>query len=56
MFSDADLFGIPLRVIVSPRNQLNGEVEIVTRDRAVRKMVAIRDATEAVRFMAAKLE
>jgi prolyl-tRNA synthetase len=56
MFSDADLFGIPLRVIVSPRNQLNGEVEIVTRDRAVRKMVAIRDAAEAVRFMAAKLE
>ncbi len=55
MFSEADLFGIPLRVIVSPRNQLNGEVEIVSRDKAVRKLVAVQDAAKAVRAMVAEL-
>ena len=28
MFSDADLLGVPLRVIVSPRNLKNGVVEL----------------------------
>lgn len=55
MFSDADLFGIPLRVIVSPRNMMNNEVEIVSRDKAVRKMVAADDAAEAVCGMVAEL-
>lgn len=32
MFSDADLLGAPLRVIVSPRNLREGRCEIVTRD------------------------
>jgi prolyl-tRNA synthetase len=56
MFSDADLFGIPLRVIVSPRNYLNGEVEIVSRDKAIRKLAPAQDALEAVRGMLAELK
>lgn len=51
MFSDADLFGIPLRVIVSPRNQVHGKVEIVSRDKAVRELIAVQDAVEAIRNM-----
>ncbi len=34
MFSDADLLGVPLRVIVSPRNIKQGVVEIKTRDKS----------------------
>lgn len=51
MFSDADLFGIPLRVIVSPRNQAHGQVEIVSRDKAVRELAAIHDAVDVLRNM-----
>lgn len=32
MFSDADLLGVPLRVIVSPRNIKQGIVEVISRD------------------------
>ncbi|MBO7345874.1 MAG: hypothetical protein J6U92_08060, partial [Clostridia bacterium] len=32
--SDADLLGVPLRVIVSPRNIKQGVVEIKTRDKS----------------------
>ena len=34
MFSDADLLGVPTRVIVSPRNIKQGVVEIVARDKS----------------------
>lgn len=35
MFADADLLGVPLRVIVSPRNIKENCVEIVSRDKSV---------------------
>lgn len=35
MFSDADLLGVPVRVVVSPRNHKAGCVEIVTRDKSL---------------------
>lgn len=40
MFSDADLLGVPLRVIVSPRNLKQGVVEIVSRDKTLAMSVA----------------
>lgn len=42
MFSDADLLGVPLRIIVSPRNLKEGICEIVSRD----KTVSLREALE----------
>jgi prolyl-tRNA synthetase len=39
MFSDADLLGVPIRVIVSPRNLQEHCVELVTRDKTVNKKV-----------------
>jgi prolyl-tRNA synthetase len=39
MFSDADLLGIPIRVIVSPRNLEGNCVELVTRDKTVNQKV-----------------
>lgn len=43
MFADADLIGVPVRVIVSPKNLANGEIELVTRDKSVREQVKVED-------------
>lgn len=55
MFSDADLLGVPVRVVVSPRNMKNGCVEIVTRDKSVQKQVATEEAVSAVRQLIGQL-
>ncbi len=44
MFSDADLLGVPVRVIVSPRNMKEGLCEIVTRDKKISEKVRVDDA------------
>ncbi len=44
MFSDADLLGIPVRLIVSPRNMKQQVCEIVTRDKTVQKQVDLDSA------------
>jgi len=41
MFSDADLLGVPLRIIVSPRNLKEDCCEIVSRDKAISMKVAL---------------
>ncbi|MCI8337157.1 MAG: proline--tRNA ligase [Lachnospiraceae bacterium] len=43
MFSDADLLGVPVRVVVSPRNLKEHAVEIATRDKSVKEMVALEE-------------
>lgn len=55
MFSDADLLGVPVRVVVSPRNLKENCVEITTRDKAVKEMVAIDDAFAFVNDLKNKL-
>ncbi len=47
-FADADLLGIPVRIIVSKRNIENGQVEIVTRDKSIKKQVALEDVEAEV--------
>ena len=37
MFSDADLLGVPVRAVVSPKNLKNGAVEISLRDKSYAK-------------------
>ena len=37
MFADADLLGVPVRVVVSPRNLAENVVEISTRDKSIDK-------------------
>ena len=41
MFADADLLGVPVRVIVGPKNLVNGEVELKTRDKKVSMNVSV---------------
>ncbi len=48
MFSDADLLGVPLRAVVSPRNMKEGVIELVSRDKTVAKKVALADAVEEI--------
>ena len=40
MFSDADLLGVPVRVVVSPRSLGENMIELSTRDKKVSKKVA----------------
>ena len=48
MFSDADLLGVPLRVIVSPRNMKQGVIEVVSRDKTLQTQVKMEEAAEQV--------
>jgi len=48
MFSDADLLGVPLRVIVSPRNLKQGVVEIKSRDKTLSVTVPMENALEEI--------
>ncbi len=55
MFSDADLLGVPVRVVVSPRNLETGECEIVTRDKSVTKKVPVADVMQTVQDLIQEL-
>ena len=44
MFSDADLFGVPLRVVISPKGLKNGTIEIAARDKSMKELVPQADA------------
>ena len=55
MFSDADLLGVPVRVIVSPRNMKEGCCEIVTRDKKINKKVPVGETVEAVQAVLKEL-
>lgn len=48
MFSDADLLGVPFRVIVSPRNKKQNIVEIISRDKSLNITAPMETATEEV--------
>ena len=48
MFSDADLLGVPLRVVVSPRNLKQGVVEIVSRDKTLSMTVSTDVALDEI--------
>jgi len=47
LFSEADLLGAPIRLTVSPRNLKEGAVELTTRDKRIKRMVPVGEATEA---------
>lgn len=45
MFSDADLLGVPLRVVVSPRNLKQNALEVVSRDKSLSLSIPVQGAT-----------
>lgn len=42
-FADADLLGIPIRLIISSRNLEKGEAELATRDKKIKKSIKLED-------------
>lgn len=56
MFSDADLIGTPIRVIVSPKNLKENVCEIVTRDKTVSIKTAVEETEQTVLDLIAKMK
>ena len=48
MFSDADLFGVPVRVVVSPKGLKNGSIEISTRDKSLAEKKPFEEAVDFI--------
>ncbi|HIS32909.1 MAG TPA: proline--tRNA ligase [Candidatus Limivivens intestinipullorum] len=46
MFADADLLGVPVRLIVSPRNLKKNAVEMVTRDKSYSAEIPVETAAD----------
>lgn len=48
MFSDADLLGVPIRVVVSPRNLKQEVLEVTSRDKKVSAKVSLQTAIKDI--------
>lgn len=54
-FADADLLGVPVRVIVSAKNLEANKIEICTRDKKIKNMVEKEDALKAIQDLVNEL-
>ena len=48
MFADADLLGVPIRVVISPRNMQNSKIEITTRDKSVNELIEVSEGLKYI--------
>lgn len=55
LFSEADLLGAPIRLTVSPRTLAEGNAELTTRDKRVKRMVPLDGAVAAAQALKAEL-
>ena len=55
MFSDADLLGSPVRIVISPKTLNRGVVEIVTRDKTIKEDVPLECAMQRTKEIVAEL-
>lgn len=55
MFADADLLGVPIRVVVSPRNLKEGKLEVTTRDKSIKEVVDVAEGVEYLLALKEKL-
>lgn len=54
-FADADLLGVPIRIVVGERNYQNGQVELMTRDKSIKKLVDVSAIDEAIKEIVEQL-
>ena len=55
MFADADLLGVPIRVVVGPKNLKNNQIELSTRDKSIQKLVELDAAIAEIQAVKAQL-
>ena len=55
MFADADLFGIPVRAVVSPKTCERGVIELTTRDKTIKKDIPIAGAASEIKALVDEL-
>lgn len=55
MFADADLLGVPVRVIVGPKNLKNNQVELVSRDKRISRLVDMEAAIPEIQSVIQEL-
>ncbi len=55
MFSDADLLGVPIRVIISPRNMKDNCLEITTRDKKISMKATFDKAITEIKALMSEL-
>ena len=48
MFSDADLFGVPVRVVISPKGLKNGTIEISARDKSMAEKKPVEETVDFI--------
>ena len=55
MFADADLFGIPIRAIVSPKALASGTIEISARDKSFKENIPVAEAAQWLKAKVSEL-
>ena len=55
MFADADLFGIPVRAVVSQKTCERGVVEVSTRDKTLKTEFSLQTASEEIASLVKKM-
>ena len=55
MFADADLLGVPVRVVIGPKNLKNGQFELTTRDKKISKLADLDRAVEEIQAVIQEL-
>ena len=56
MFADADLLGVPVRVVVSPKTCEKGVVEVSLRDKTLKTEFDIETAAEDIAMLVNELK
>lgn len=55
MFADADLLGVPIRIIVGPKNLKSNQIELVTRDKRISLLVDLDNAVSEIQSVITQL-
>ena len=49
MFADADLLGVPVRVVISPKTIARGVVEVSFRDKSFKGDISLDNAADEIK-------
>lgn len=55
MFADADLLGVPIRIIVGPKKLKSNQIELVTRDKRISLLVDLDNAVSEIQSVITQL-